>query len=332
MVLQRGAAHGETTDAQGTRVLCWTSQHDIGPLIDRQTEALPRLILYSDFYCMPKQVLHPCLLLQHGIYWDNLGDRPPANWLAMIERRRLLRRTLRKIERCMAQVDYTICVNTNFSNWLQTAFPWRDWQSRIEYIPNFAGIPEASRIPPRPVTPGKIRCLFPRRFSVYRGTLVFAGIVARLAPAYPQVTFAFAGDGDCTEQVHALRDTVPGVEMYRRAAEEMPEEYLRADIVVIPTLRTEGTSLACVEAMAAGCAVVATRVGGLCNLIIPDYNGLLCQPTESIEQGLSYLLDHPAEIDRLGQRAPAKRDRCLLLARAMGTRVLGVIRGVCSEQ
>ena len=154
------------------------------------------------------------------------------------------------------------------------------------------------------MTPGKIRCLFPRRFSVYRGTLVFAEIVARLAPAYPQVTFAFAGDGDCTEQVHALRDTVPGVEMYRRAAEEMPEEYLRADIVVIPTLRTEGTSLACVEAMAAGCAVVATRVGGLCNLIIPDYNGLLCQPTrESIEQGLRYLLDHPAEIDRLGQRA-----------------------------
>ena len=59
---------------------------------------------------------------------------------------------------------------------------------------------------------------------------------------------------------------------------EMPAVYREADITVIPTLYSEGTSLSCLEAMASGNAVIATFIGGLPNLIIDEYNGLLISP------------------------------------------------------
>ena len=45
--------------------------------------------------------------------------------------------------------------------------------------------------------------------------------------------------------------------------EKMPAIYQGADICVIPSIGSEATSLACLEALASGCAVVATNVGGL---------------------------------------------------------------------
>jgi glycosyltransferase involved in cell wall biosynthesis len=74
----------------------------------------------------------------------------------------------------------------------------------------------------------------------------------------------------------------------------MDEAYRLADITVIPTLQSEGTSLSCLEAMASGNAVIATNVGGLPNLILPDYNGLLIEPNlESLRDALLRLIEQP---------------------------------------
>ena len=58
----------------------------------------------------------------------------------------------------------------------------------------------------------------------------------------------------------------------------MPQVYRYADIVLIPTKAAEGTSLSCLEAMASGRAVIAGCVGGLSDLIVDGYNGLLLRP------------------------------------------------------
>jgi glycosyltransferase involved in cell wall biosynthesis len=54
-------------------------------------------------------------------------------------------------------------------------------------------------------------------------------------------------------------------------------------VVVIPSRalpngRTEGTPVVCLEAMAAGRAVIASRVGGLAEAIVDGQNGLLFEP------------------------------------------------------
>ena len=56
--------------------------------------------------------------------------------------------------------------------------------------------------------------------------------------------------------------------------------YSRSDITLIPTLYSEGTSLSCLEAMASGNVIIATNIGGLPNLVVDGYNGLLISPSE----------------------------------------------------
>jgi glycosyltransferase involved in cell wall biosynthesis len=58
----------------------------------------------------------------------------------------------------------------------------------------------------------------------------------------------------------------------------MFDRYVDVDVAVVPTLWSEGTSLAAVEAICAGVPVVATAVGGLGNLVVPEFNGVIVRP------------------------------------------------------
>ncbi len=56
---------------------------------------------------------------------------------------------------------------------------------------------------------------------------------------------------------------------------------------------SEGTSLSCLEAMACGNAVIATNIGGLVNLVIDGYNGILINPSEDeLKLALNNLLSN----------------------------------------
>ena len=56
-------------------------------------------------------------------------------------------------------------------------------------------------------------------------------------------------------------------------------EAFRSDaIAVVPSLSTEGTSLACLEAWSAGAVVVSTGVGGLSNLVLDGVTGFIARP------------------------------------------------------
>lgn len=70
------------------------------------------------------------------------------------------------------------------------------------------------------------------------------------------------------------------------------EKYQHHHVAVIPTLWSEGTSLACVEAIAAGLPVVVTPVGGLGNLVVPGFNGLIAKPdAASLASAIAQLAD-----------------------------------------
>jgi glycosyltransferase involved in cell wall biosynthesis len=56
-------------------------------------------------------------------------------------------------------------------------------------------------------------------------------------------------------------------------------EYSWADISMVPTVWSEGTSLAAVESLCAGVPVITTPVGGLANVVVPKFNGDVVAPT-----------------------------------------------------
>ncbi|HET9672513.1 MAG TPA: glycosyltransferase family 4 protein, partial [Actinomycetota bacterium] len=75
--------------------------------------------------------------------------------------------------------------------------------------------------------------------------------------------------------------------------------------VAVLTSRNEGTPVALIEAGAAGRAIVATRVGGVPDVVADGKTGLLAPPGDvgAIVGAVSALLDDPGRARSLGESA-----------------------------
>ncbi len=71
------------------------------------------------------------------------------------------------------------------------------------------------------------------------------------------------------------------------------DQFKKADIFIYPSYH-EGTPIAAIEAMACGLPIVATRVGGLPDLVNDGSNGFLVPPGDAnqLAMALSYLIEH----------------------------------------
>jgi len=88
-----------------------------------------------------------------------------------------------------------------------------------------------------------------------------------------------------------------------RSQEELPRLYAGADICVVPSVWREPFCIAAVEAMAAGKPVVASRAGGLADIVEDGVTGILVDPGEpaALAAGISRLLADPSLRVRMGQ-------------------------------
>jgi glycosyltransferase involved in cell wall biosynthesis len=90
--------------------------------------------------------------------------------------------------------------------------------------------------------------------------------------------------------------------------DDIPEIMPLFDVFVLPSLN-EGMGRVLVEAMAAGRPVVASRVGGIPDLVRHGETGLLVTPrdNEAIAASISLLLSNPRQAERMGAQG---RLRC----------------------
>lgn len=112
----------------------------------------------------------------------------------------------------------------------------------------------------------------------------------------------FGADPGYTEQVRSAPD-VEHIGWVEDAAAVMPH----LDVLVLPSYEEPfGTVLA--EAMAAGTPVVATRVGGLPEVVEDGVSGLLVEPGEPVQlaQAVAHVLDHRASMS-VAARERARR-------------------------
>ncbi len=132
------------------------------------------------------------------------------------------------------------------------------------------------------------------------------------AASVPGVRVAIAGQGDLRGELEALaRDTrAPVVFAGVLEREDMASALGTADVAVVPSVvdragNVDGLPNALLEAMAAGRAVVASRVAGIPDVVADGENGLLV-PTRDVPAlaaALVRLRDDAALRERLGRSA-----------------------------
>ena len=86
---------------------------------------------------------------------------------------------------------------------------------------------------------------------------------------------------------------------------ELPGIYRSADVVVVPSVYGESFGIVALEAMASGRPVVASRVGGLSEVVVDGETGILVQPgsPRSIAEALLALHQDRSLARKLGLNA-----------------------------
>ena len=231
--------------------------------------------------------------ISHGIYWDyDISDKPGEQT-----------RSIEFLLNSFSHLSRVVSVDTNTINWLRTVQP--SLAEKCIYIPNFVDLERFK--PPEQSKQGKLVVLFPRRLYLRRGFWLVYEIVPEFLDAYPELEFHFIGQADPEEEkaVQELIRDYPGRVYWETLdMQTMHEAYKEADITLIPSVYSEGTSLSCLEAMASGNAVIATNIGGLPDLVISGYNGLLIEPSAgALREALTLLCDNPDMRHQFGKRA-----------------------------
>lgn len=117
-----------------------------------------------------------------------------------------------------------------------------------------------------------------------------------------------AGDGDLKQQYidyannNDLSDNI--VFLGKKPYSEIPNIFKNSNIIVIPSIKSEGTPTVISEAMASGRPIIGTTIGGIPDLIENGKNGVLINPNnpKELAENIINLLKDPDQSAKMGQQ------------------------------
>lgn len=153
------------------------------------------------------------------------------------------------------------------------------------------------------------------RLTPIKGHAVFLRALARVARQFPQVRAVVVGDApeDRPQYRTALERLTRQLGLERRVEflgtrQDVPDLLRRMDLLAMPSRSAEAFGRAVIEAQAAGVPVVASRVGGIVDIIEDRLTGLLAPPEEpvALAEAMASLLADRDLAARLAEAARAK--------------------------
>ncbi|GLI08983.1 spore coat protein SA [Paenibacillus tyrfis] len=237
-----------------------------------------------------------------------------------------------ELRRCLAAVD-RIVVN---SHYLKDEMVRRDPRVQAKIIVNHLGV-DPDRFISRWSPEGAVKReallhrlgLQGRKIILYVGRLIPTKGVHHLLAAMPEIVGkvpealllvvggAFYGSRRLTSYVRRLQRTSAPLSNHVRFVPYVPhgevDDWFRlADVLVVPSVRREAFGLVNVEAMAAGVPVVATRAGGMPEIVEEGVTGLTVEP-DVLESGLApaviSLLQNEGKACRMGEQSVERVQR-----------------------
>ncbi|KPL57692.1 glycosyltransferase family 4 protein [Rossellomorea vietnamensis] len=290
----------ETTDLEGTVIYGYFCDdlEKIPDIFSEMSSKASGKLIYASCIWHPIHYKQDSLGICHGINWDRVD-------LAISMKDHVKE----NVQRALNSLRKIVSVDSHFLSYCRSTCFYED-NEKVELIPNFVDTKRFT--PSAPSSPdGSIKLLFPRRISHERGIILMMAATDILLDRFPQLEIIFAGETiDHTPLSSAFyywMNTHPHKTKIRHQVysfDAMPKVYEQADMAVIPTIFSEGTSLSCLEALSAGLPIVSTNIGGLNDIIIDGYNGLLITPTvDRLVASVSELLQDTEKREEIASRA-----------------------------
>lgn len=241
------------------------------------------------------------MVIQHGIYWDlpvSVYNKKLKN--SFLQKIFKIFENYRNYKR-MQIFKNIVCVDYNYINWYRTITPATH---NINFYPILNCASDAFFNAKNNSDENTITVLFARRFVELRGVSILISVTDKLIKKYSHVRVKIAGDGPYKELLHKKFEASEKVSFFNVTYNGMPDFMSSCDIVIVPSLGSEGTSFSAIEAMALGKAVVATNVGGLTNIIIDGYNGILVDINEDrFYESIAHLVENEDYRKKIGKNA-----------------------------
>jgi len=182
-------------------------------------------------------------------------------------------------------------------------------EERVQVIPMGVDL-HSTFVPPRGHR-AKGTLLFVGRLVEKKGVRYLLEAMPLVLQKHPEVCLTIVGQGPEEYELRNLAGRL-GLQhaLCMRGAIEnslLPELYQSAEIVVFPSIveeggDTEGFGLVLVEALGCECAVVASDLPAVHDIIVDSKTGLLCaqRNTRQLADRINYLLDNPGVMQGLG--------------------------------
>ena len=164
---------------------------------------------------------------------------------------------------------------------------------------------------PAAATDRPLQVLYVGRLEFRKGVHVLLRALPRILQAVPHVHVLLAGENCGMQPLLDAYRRDPRYQAHITWCGPLPHEALRplyqqSHVCVVPSL-FENSPTVCLEAMSCGCPVVASRTGGIPELVQDGVNGRLVPPGSSVALAKTVieLLQDPDQRDRLAKQARA---------------------------
>jgi glycosyltransferase involved in cell wall biosynthesis len=236
----------------------------------------------------------------HGITSSEVAGRPFTRLNAWVERKLL------------PTASAVIAVSSSVADYLRQVGVARE---RLHIVPN--GVPARPSLPHKDLEPahptlGFIALLRPRKgletFLEAAALLNSRGVDARL-----RIVGRFES-GEYEREIHGLAERLglAGAIDWRGFQQNVDAELDAMDVLVFPSVLPEGMPMVVLESMAAGVPIVASRVGGVIDVLRDGQDALLAAPAvaDDLAEKIAWLVHDREMRNRLRQSAYARQRQC----------------------
>lgn len=123
------------------------------------------------------------------------------------------------------------------------------------------------------------------RLEKIKGADFLLPAFAQVYHLFPDAHLSIVGDGSLRGEMEQQQKqlNIPSSAISwkgRLTSKELPAQYAQIDVAWVPS-RSEGFGLSALEAMAQGCPVIASNIGGLSEIVQDNVNGILFQSQDA---------------------------------------------------